>query len=111
MTGYHRKALIRARHRPERRPVRGAARRGRRCHYTDATARWGRSGRRRAAVVGAAADIAVDLAAVGVERFALTAENETQLRAISARQMVRVLAADKPRLRRQQYWGRARARC
>jgi hypothetical protein len=107
VTGYHRKALIRAWRRPVRRPARGQPRRGRRCHYTAATVRALRA-------IWAAAGFpwSVRLKALlptwlpwARKRLALSDETETQLRVISARQIDRVLAADKRRLRRRQYGG------
>jgi hypothetical protein len=107
VTGYHRKTLIRAWGRPERRPARGQPKRGRRCRYTAATVRA-----LKAIWTAAGYPWSVRLKALGPtwlpwvrKRLALTAETEVQLRAISARQIDRVLAPDKRRLRRRQYGG------
>lgn len=107
VTGYHRKAVIRALHRPVRRPRRGQPRRGRRCQYTAATVRA-----LRAIWTAAGYPWSVRLKALlplwlpwAHKRLALTPAIETQLRRISARQIDRVLAADKRRLRRRQYGG------
>jgi len=104
VTGYHRKALIRARRRPVRRPAPGQPRRGRRCHYTAATVRalkavWTAAG------------------------YPWSVRLKALLPTINARQMDRVLSADKRRRRRRQYggtprgsrrprsWGKARSAC
>jgi hypothetical protein len=107
VTGYHRKTLIRAWGRPVRRPARGQPRRGRRCHYTAATVRA-----LRAIWTAAGFPWAVRLKALlptwlpwARKRLALSVDIEAQLRAISPRQMDRVLAADKRRLRRRLYGG------
>jgi hypothetical protein len=107
VTGYHRKALVRAWGRPERRRARGQPRRVRRCHYTAAAVRA-----LKAIWTAAGFPWSVRLKALlptwlpwARKRLALSDETEAQLRAISARQMDRVLAADKRRLRRRQYGG------
>ena len=107
VTGYHRKVLIRAWRRPVRRPARGQPRRGRRCHYTAATVRA-----LRAIWTAAGFPWSVRLQALlptwlpwARKRLALSEETEGQLRAISPRQMDRVLAPDKRRLRRRHYGG------
>ena len=107
VTGYHRKALIRAWSRPVRRPARGQPRRGRRCRYTDATvcalrAIWTAAGFPWSVRLKALMPTWLPWAR---KRLALSEETEGQLRAISARQMDRVLAADKRRLRRRHYGG------
>jgi hypothetical protein len=107
VTGYHRKALIRAWGRPARRPARGQPRRGRRCYYTPATVRA-----LKAIWTAAGCPWSVRLKALlptwlpwARKRLALSDETEAQLRTISARQIDRVLAPDKRRLRRRQYGG------
>lgn len=107
VTGYHRKALIRAWGRPVRRPARGQPKRGRRCHYTAATVRalkaiWTAAGYPWSVRLKALVPTWLPWAR---KRLALTAATEAQLRAISARQIDRVLARDKRRLRRRQYGG------
>lgn len=107
VTGYHRKALIRAWGRPVRRPARGQPKRGRRCRYTAATVRalkaiWTAAGYPWSVRLKALLPTWLPWAR---KRLALTAEIETQLRAISARQIDRVLAPDKRRLRRRHYGG------
>ena len=107
VTGYHRKALIRAWRRPVRGPRRGQPRRGRRCRYTAATVRA-----LKALWTAAGYPWSVRLKALmplwlpwGRKRLALTPEVEAQLVRISARQIDRVLAPDKRRLRRRMYGG------
>jgi len=107
VTGYHRKTLIRAWRRPVRRPARGQPKRGRRCHYTAATVRalkaiWTAAGYPWSVRLKALLPTWLPWAR---KRLALSDETEAQLRAISARQMDRVLSADKRRLRRRQYGG------
>lgn len=107
VTGYHRKALIRAWGRPLRRSTRGQPKRGRRCRYTAATVRalkaiWTAAGYPWSVRLKALVPTWLPWAR---KRLALTDEMEAQLRAISARQIDRVLASDKRRLRRRHYGG------
>jgi hypothetical protein len=103
VTGYHRKALIRAWRRPER-PARPRPR-GRTRRYGPAAVRA-----LRAIWEAAGYPWSVRLKALmplwlpwGRKRLALTPSVETQVRTISARQIDRVLSADKRQMRRRQY--------
>ena len=104
VTGYHRKALIRTWHRPAGRPVRGP-RRGRPTRYGPAVVRalravWTAAGYPWSRRLKALLPLWLPWAR---RRLALSTATETLLRAISARQMDRVLAADKRTLRRRLY--------
>jgi len=104
VTGYHRKALIRAWRRPERREMR-RRRRGR-------ARRDGPAAVRALKVIWQAAGYpwSVRLKALlpmwlpwARKRLALSTAIETQVRTISARQIDRVLAREKRQIRRRQY--------
>ncbi len=104
VTGYHRKALIRAWRRPERRRPRGP-RRGRPTRYGPAVVRalravWTAAGYPWSRRLKALLPLWLPWAR---RRLALSAATEALLRTISARQMDRVLAPDKRTLRRRLY--------
>lgn len=104
VTGSHRKALMRAWHRPAGRPVRGP-RRGRPTRYGPAVVRalravWMAAGYPWARRLKALLPLWLPWAR---RRLALAPATEAVLRAISPRQMDRVLAADKRTLRRRLY--------
>jgi hypothetical protein len=104
VTGYHRKALIRAWRRPERvGPAR--RRRGRARRYGPAVVRalkmiWEAAGYPWSARLKALLPLWVPWAR---KRLSLAPAIEAGLRAISARQIDRVLAAEKRQIRRRQY--------
>ena len=104
VTGYHRKALIRAWRRPERLDQR-PRRRGRARRYGPAAVRA-----LKAIWEAASYPWSVRLKALlpmwlpwARKRLALTTTIETQVRTISARQIDRVLAPEKRRIQRRQY--------
>ena len=104
VTGYHRKALIRAWRRPEGGRVRGP-RRGRPTRYGPGVVRalravWTAAGYPWSRRLKALLPLWLPWAR---RRLALTAATETLLRAISARQIDRVLAADRRTIRRRLY--------
>ena len=105
VTGYHRKALIRAWRRPVRRPARGQPRRGRRCRYTAATVRalraiWTAAGYPWSVRLKALLPLWVPWARRHVR---MTDAPEAQVRRISPRHIDRCLRADKRTLHRRQY--------
>ena len=104
VTGYHRKALIRAWRRPACSRARGP-RRGRPTRYGPAVVRalravWMAAGYPWSRRLNALLPLWLPWAR---RRLALTAATETLLRAISARQIDRVLAVDKRTIRRRLY--------
>jgi hypothetical protein len=104
VTGYHRKAIIRAWRRPAERPARGP-RRGRPTRY-DATvvralgAIWAAAGYPWSRRLKALLPTWLPWAR---RRLALSPATETKMRAISARQIDRVLAPNKRTIRRRMY--------
>jgi hypothetical protein len=104
VTGYHRKALIRAWRRPER-PAKRPRPRGRLRRYGPAavralTAMWHAAGHPWSVRLKALLPVWLPKAR---KRLALSPAVEAQVRTISARQIDRVLARDKRQLRRRQY--------
>jgi len=104
VTGYHRKALIRAWHRPER-VAREPRRRGRARRYGPAVVRalkmiWEAAGYPWSARLKALLPMWLPWAR---KRLSLAPATEAGVRTISARQIDRVLAPDKRRIRRRQY--------
>jgi hypothetical protein len=104
VTGYHRKAVIRAWRRPERAESRHR-RPGRARQYGPAVVRalkaiWEAAGYPWSARLKALVPLWLPWAR---KRLALSPGIERQVRTISARQMDRVLAGDKRRIRRRQY--------
>lgn len=104
VTGYHRKAIIRAWGRPVARPARGP-RRGRPTRYDPAVVRalraiWEAAGYPWSRRLKALLPTWLPWAR---RRLALSAATEAKVRAISARQIDRVLAPDKRTIRRRLY--------
>ena len=104
VTGYHRKAIIRAWQRPDARRARGP-RRGRPTRYGPVVVRalravWEAAGYPWSLRLKALLPLWLPWAR---RRLALSPATETKLRAISARQMDRVLAPDKRTIRRRLY--------
>jgi hypothetical protein len=105
VTGYHRKALIRAWRRPEPVDGRRRRRRGRARRYGPATVRalkaiWTAAGYPWSARLKALLPLWLPWAR---QRLSLSKDVEAQVRTISARQIDRVLAADKRRMRTRMY--------
>ena len=104
VTGYHRKAIIRAWRRPAERPARGP-RRGRSTHYDAAVVRalraiWTAAGYPWSRRLKALLPTWLPWAR---RRLALSPATEEKVRTISARQIDRVLAPDKRTIRRRMY--------
>jgi hypothetical protein len=105
VTGHHRKALIRAWRRPSPRTARRRRRRGRARRYGPAAVRalkaiWTVAGYPWSARLKALLPLWLPWAR---KRLSLSKAIETQVRQIRARQIDRVLAPDKRRIRRRMY--------